>query len=70
MSGSGSAWGAAVWRARENTLDRETQVARWSFPEDRVLCNNWRGVTTLLEDGDLLLGGFFAVKRYDVGHPR
>jgi len=28
------------------------------------------GITTLLEDGDLLLGSFFAVKRYDIGHLR
>ncbi len=46
------------------------QVARWRFPDDSVLWNNWGGITTLLEDGDLLLGGFFAVKRYDVGHLR
>jgi len=45
-------------------------VARWIFPDDSVLWNNWGGITTLLEDGDLLLGGFFAVKRYDVGHLR
>lgn len=46
------------------------QVARWRFPDDSVLWNNWGGITTLLEDGDLLLGGFFAVKRYDIGHLR
>ena len=46
------------------------QVARWRFPDDSVLWNNWGGVTTLLEDGDLLLGGFFALKRYDIGHLR
>jgi hypothetical protein len=45
-------------------------VARWRFPDDSVLWNNWGGITTLLEDGDLLLGGFFAVKRYDIGHLR
>ena len=45
-------------------------VARWPFPDDSVLWNNWGGITTLLEDGDLLLGGFFAVKRYDIGHLR
>ncbi|MEM7411353.1 MAG: hypothetical protein AAF430_14035 [Myxococcota bacterium] len=45
-------------------------VARWTFPDDSVLWNNWGGITTLLEDGDLLLGGWFAVKRYDVGHLR
>jgi len=46
------------------------QVARWTFPDDSVLWNTWGGITTLLEDGDLLLGGFFAVKRFDVGHLR
>ena len=45
-------------------------VARWTFPDDSVLWNNWGGITTLLDDGDLLLGGFFAVKRYDIGHLR
>ncbi len=42
--------------------------ACWEFPNDSVLWNNWGGITTLLEDGDFLLGGFFAVKRYNVGH--
>jgi len=53
-------------------IDWETGelVARWLFPDDSVLWNNWGGITTLLDDGDLLLGGFFAVKRYDVGHLR
>ena len=53
-------------------IDFETgeTVARWPFPDDSVLWNNWGGITTLLSDGDLLLGGFFAVKRYDVGHLR
>ncbi len=46
------------------------QVARWRFPDDSVLWNNWGGIATLIEDGDLLLGGFFAVKRYDIGHLR
>jgi len=45
-------------------------VARWTFPDDSVLWNTWGGITTLLSDGDLLLGGFFAVKRFDVGHLR
>ena len=44
--------------------------ARWVFPDDSVLWHNWGGITTRLDDGDLLLGGFFAVKRYDVGHLR
>ncbi len=53
-------------------IDWETGelVARWRFPDDSVLWNTWGGITTLLEDGDLLLGGFFAVKRFDMGHLR
>ncbi len=59
-------------RYEYRAIDWETgrEVARWPFPDDSVLWNNWGGITTLLEDGDLLLGGFFAVKRYDVGHLR
>jgi hypothetical protein len=45
-------------------------VATWQFPDTSVLWNNWGGITVLLEDGDLLLGGFFAVKRYNTGHLR
>jgi hypothetical protein len=45
-------------------------VARWLFPDGSVLWKHWGGITTLLEDGDLLPGGFFAIKRYDVGHLR
>ena len=41
--------------------------AVWQFPNDSVLYNNWGGITVFLEDGDLLLGGFFALKRYDIG---
>jgi hypothetical protein len=44
--------------------------AVWEFPDDSVLYNNWGGITVFLEDGDLLLGGFFAVKRYNIGHLR
>lgn len=53
-------------------IDWETGdlVARWRFPDDSVLWNTWGGITTLLQDGDLLLGGFFAVKRFDMGHLR
>jgi hypothetical protein len=40
--------------------------ARWEFPDEGVIWNNWGGITTLLDDGDFLLGGFFAFKRYDV----
>lgn len=48
-------------------FDTGQQIARWQFPDDSILWNNWGGVTTLLEDGDLLLGGLIAVKRYDIG---
>ena len=41
--------------------------ALWQFPNDSVLYNNWGGITVFLEDGDLLLGGFFALKRYNIG---
>ncbi len=41
--------------------------AVWEFPDDSVLWNNWGGITVFLPDGDLLLGGFFATKRYDIG---
>ena len=44
--------------------------ATWVFPDDSVLWNNWGGITVFLEDGDLLLGGFFAIKRYDIGDMR
>lgn len=44
--------------------------ATWEFPDDSALWNTWGGITTLLEDGDLLTGGFFAVKRFNIGHLR
>ena len=44
--------------------------ATWVFPDDSVLWNNWGGITVFLEDGDFLLGGFFAIKRYDTGDLR
>jgi hypothetical protein len=60
----------SVYEYRAIDFATGKQVARWTFPDDSVLWNNWGGITTLLEDGDLLLGGFFAVKRYDIGHLR
>jgi hypothetical protein len=54
---------AADWQTGE-------KKATWVFPNDSVLWNNWGGITVLLEDGDFLLGGFFAIKRYDTGHLR
>lgn len=44
--------------------------ATWVFPDDSVLWNNWGGITVFLPDGDFLLGGFFAIKRYDTGEMR
>jgi hypothetical protein len=44
--------------------------ATWVFPDDSVLWNNWGGITVFLEDGDFLLGGFFAIKRFDTGDMR
>ena len=60
----------SVYEYRAIDFETGETRARWIFPDDSVLWNNWGGITTLLEDGDLLLGGFFAVKRYDVGHLR
>lgn len=60
----------SVYEYRAIDFETGKTVARWPFPDDSVLWNNWGGITTLLEDGDLLLGGFFAVKRYDIGHLR
>ena len=54
---------AADWESGE-------RKATWIFPDDSVLWNNWGGITVFLEDGDFLLGGFFAIKRYDTGNLR
>ena len=54
---------AADWETGQKT-------ATWEFPDDSVLWNNWGGITVFLEDGDFLLGGFFAIKRYDTGDMR
>jgi len=51
---------AADWKTGE-------KKATWQFPNDSVLWNTWGGITVFLEDGDFLLGGFFAIKRFDVG---
>jgi len=45
-------------------------VARWRFPDDSIRWNTWGGMTSFLEDGDLLLGGFFTAKRFNIGHLR
>lgn len=36
---------------------------RWLFPDDSRLWNGFGGITTILEDGDLLIGGAFGIKR-------
>jgi hypothetical protein len=41
--------------------------ARWPFPDDSRMWNAYGGITALLEDGDLLIGGVFAIKRVNVG---
>jgi hypothetical protein len=60
----------SIYEYRAIDFDTGETVARWPFPDNSVLWNNWGGITTLLEDGDLLLGGWFAVKRYNIGHLR
>ena len=49
---------AADWNTGE-------KKATWEFPDDSVLWNTWGGITVFFEDGDFLLGGFFAIKRYN-----
>ena len=41
--------------------------ARWPFPDDSRRWNAYGGITALLEDGDLLIGGVFTIKRVNVG---
>ena len=41
--------------------------AMWPFPGDSRLWHAYGGITALLEDGDLSIGGIFAVKRVNVG---
>jgi hypothetical protein len=36
---------------------------RWIFPDDSREWNAFGGITTILDNGDLLIGGMFAVKR-------
>ena len=36
---------------------------RWIFPVDSRLWNAFGGITTVLENGDLLIGGAFGIKR-------
>jgi hypothetical protein len=50
-------------------LDWETgeERARWEFPDDSRRWNVYGGITTLLENGDLMLGGIFTLKRILIG---
>ena len=41
--------------------------ARWQFPDESRKWNAYGGITALLEDGDLLIGGAFAIKRLGIG---
>lgn len=41
--------------------------ARWPFPDDSRKWNAYGGITALLEDGDLLIGGVFTIKRVNIG---
>ena len=46
-------------------LDWETGrvIGRWPMPNDSALYNGWGGIGYFLDDGDLIYGGFFSVKR-------
>jgi hypothetical protein len=37
------------------------------FPDDSRQWNVYGSATIVLDDGDLLLGGFFAIKRVNIG---
>ena len=41
--------------------------ARWPFQDDSRKWNAYGGITALLEDGDLMIGGAFAIKRLNIG---
>jgi hypothetical protein len=43
---------------------------RWIFPDDSRLWNAFGGITTVLENGDLLIGGAFGIKRISAGSQR
>ena len=40
---------------------------RWVFPDDSRLWNAFGGITTVLDNGDLLIGGAFGIKRVSAG---
>jgi hypothetical protein len=41
--------------------------ARWPFPDDSRKWNALGGITTIMDNGDLLIGGVFTIKRVVVG---
>lgn len=41
--------------------------SRWTFPDDSRRWNALGGITTIMENGDLMIGGVFAVKRLKIG---
>ena len=43
------------------TTGEATQT--WLFPDDSRKCSALGGITTVLDDGDLLIGGAFTIKR-------
>ncbi len=43
-------------------------IARWPFPDESRRWNAYGGITALLEEGDLLIGGVFAIKRVHLGN--
>jgi hypothetical protein len=50
-------------------LDWESgdEKARWPFPDDSRKWNAYGSGNILLDDGTLLLGGFFTIKRVNIG---
>jgi hypothetical protein len=41
--------------------------ARWPFPDDSRRWNALGGITTIMQNGDLLIGGVFTIKRLVIG---
>lgn len=41
--------------------------ARWPFPNDSRRWNALGGITTIMDNGDLLIGGVFTIKRVGIG---
>ncbi len=39
---------------------------RWIFPDDNRVWNAFGGITTILNNGDLLIGEMFAIKRLTI----